>query len=178
MKGVFPHLSSHITFSMDFKKLKVPELRELLAKHGLDQTGKKEELITRLIEAGIGMEDDELCHLAPPPQEDDDDSTFTNWTNPPASEPTPTESTNKPVVEEKKEEQHKSINTTEISQLSDLERLKRRAERFGIPLSDEVKKEYRAQRFGIALADNTKENTGSPKKKRKLHSCVCIFIDR
>jgi hypothetical protein len=66
------------------KKLKVTELKELLGNHGLSQAGKKDELVARLVEAGIaapeGVED-ELSHLAPPPQDDDGFS----WDTPSAS---------------------------------------------------------------------------------------------
>jgi SAP domain-containing ribonucleoprotein len=38
------------------QKLKVTELKELLSKHDLPQTGKKDDLVKRLVEAGIAPE--------------------------------------------------------------------------------------------------------------------------
>lgn len=35
------------------QKLKVTELKELLVKHNLPQTGKKEDLVKRLLDAGV-----------------------------------------------------------------------------------------------------------------------------
>jgi SAP domain-containing ribonucleoprotein len=40
------------------QKLKVTELKELLAKHDLPQTGKKDELVKRLAENNISPEGD------------------------------------------------------------------------------------------------------------------------
>lgn len=41
------------------QKLKVTELKELLAKHGLAQTGKKDDLVKRLVENNISPDAEE-----------------------------------------------------------------------------------------------------------------------
>jgi len=48
------------------QKLKVTELKELLSKHDLPQTGKKDDLVKRLLDAGIAPqgEEEELVSLS------------------------------------------------------------------------------------------------------------------
>jgi len=41
------------------QKLKVTELKELLSKHDLPQTGKKDDLVKRLLDAGIAPQGEE-----------------------------------------------------------------------------------------------------------------------
>ena len=43
------------------QKLKVTELKELLSKHSLPQTGKKDELIKRLIENNVGVDGEDTA---------------------------------------------------------------------------------------------------------------------
>ena len=48
------------------QKLKVTELKELLSKHHLVQTGKKDDLIKRLIDNDVSVEDDPAEELVCP----------------------------------------------------------------------------------------------------------------
>jgi SAP domain-containing ribonucleoprotein len=54
---------------MEYSKLKVTELKELLSERSLPLTGKKEDLIARLVENDAA---DDLGDLAPPEEEDYD----------------------------------------------------------------------------------------------------------
>lgn len=52
--------SSHDFTDGISQKLKVTELKELLAKHGLTQSGKKDELIQRLVDNGVSAAEEPL----------------------------------------------------------------------------------------------------------------------
>lgn len=54
------------TDTMSRQKMKVPELKELLTKHELPTTGRKEELVQRLlaVEQDVGVDKEQL--LEPP----------------------------------------------------------------------------------------------------------------
>lgn len=171
---------------MDYSKLKVAELKEELGKRSLPVSGKKEELVARLLESegkSKATANADLGDLAPPEDDYDWDepvtkryssmeieltgSTAKPETKPaaaPAAAPAPatkpaaapkrpleapkpsTETTAKspPVAE--------STESTDAALAAELEKRKRRAERFGIPLADSVKAVERAQRFGTATA--------------------------
>ena len=65
---------------MDYSKLKVTELKDLLSSRNLPVSGKKEELIARLTESDSSKPaapDDDLGDLAPPDEEYDWDTPST-----------------------------------------------------------------------------------------------------
>ncbi|KAI9597744.1 hypothetical protein BDF19DRAFT_434324 [Syncephalis fuscata] len=184
------------------KKLKVNELKEMLANQGLSNAGKKEELIARLLEAGAaastGLED-ELSHLAPPPQDDDDGFSWDapnegESGNATAEKPAPVASSairaaaqpaaasvpvSKPAVTEKATPAPASVSapapapTASTSNNTgadndEIERIKKRAMRFGVPVSEETKQADRMKRFGASIAEQPagKTNTSDASKKR------------
>jgi hypothetical protein len=57
---------------MDYSKLKVTELKELLSGRSLPHSGKKEDLVARLVENDAIMAADDLGDLAPPEEEEYD----------------------------------------------------------------------------------------------------------
>ncbi|GAB5032185.1 heterogeneous nuclear ribonucleoprotein u-like protein 1 [Nannochloropsis oceanica] len=164
---------------LDIKKLKVDQLREELGKRGLDTKGKKDELQERLQNAidkemldAIDEEDE--VGVPPPPA-----PTSTSPPPPsPAPVPVlPSTSVSKLTAASAKPAAHsltrmahavpaapvvppapvapapaagegivkKGAETAE----TDEEKKRRRAERFGIPISEEEKKKARAERFGL-----------------------------
>ena len=134
---------------MDYAKLKVTELKELLSARSLPLSGKKEELVARLIENDKSSND--LTDLLPPEEEYD-------WDTPANTPKTKTEV--KAPVDTKPPTATERITTTETkttpapaettvdSIAAELEKRKRRAERFGIPVNDNVKALERVKRFG------------------------------
>ena len=65
---------------MDYFKLKVAELRDLLTTRSLPVSGRKEELVARLVEYDATTQtrvDDDLGDLAPPEEEYDWDAPAT-----------------------------------------------------------------------------------------------------
>jgi SAP domain-containing ribonucleoprotein len=161
----------------DYSKLKVPsllvasnnkvtELKDLLAQRSLPVSGKKEELVARLTEHDADSAPAaDLGDLAPP--EDDYD-----WDTPtekpaPSSKPAPV---TKPPTATKPAPAAKPIAAPEVAKPAsvtspaastvtpaeadaalaiELEKRKKRAERFGIPVSETVKAVERSQRFGV-----------------------------
>ena len=182
---------------MDYSKLKVAELKEELGKRSLPVSGKKEELVARLLESegkSKSTANADLGDLAPPEDDYDWDeptaktysameiqvtgSTTKSETKAapaPASAPAPATSGAKPAAAPKQplEAPKPSSETTAKSPpvaagteatdealAAELEKRKRRAERFGIPLADSVKALERAKRFG------TTETTLDESKKQ------------
>jgi len=165
--------------TLDVKNLKVPELRLELTNRGLDAKGNKPDLIVRLT-AAIESEKStttpttqvtsQLLSTTPaqtvtisqqpivtPSVITSSPPTSTLSTNQQAQTTTATNAQNKPGQvsenggkeiegEEEGEEQ-----TVDFSEMTDAERKKARAERFGIPLkqTDDEKKKDRASRFGL-----------------------------
>jgi SAP domain-containing ribonucleoprotein len=64
---------------MDYSKLKVSELKELLASRSLPVSGKKEDLVVRLVASDASTQSaaDDLGDLAPPEEEYDWDAPAT-----------------------------------------------------------------------------------------------------
>jgi SAP domain-containing ribonucleoprotein len=154
--------------SLDPSKLKVAELRQELQARGLDTKGNKPDLVERLTaalaagkvqvqtsapEAANGTQtqqpatttNTESTAVAPPPQQ------------PPRPQDAQTQQ-QQSQPQQTSQDQSTSPQTEDIdlSQLSEAERRKRRAERFGIPISVSVseqdKKKLRAERFGLTAA--------------------------
>jgi len=169
---------------MDYSKLKVAELKEELGKRSLPVSGKKEELVARLLEnegKSKSTANADLGDLAPPEDDYDWDEPATKTTaksetkSAPAPASAPAASAAKPAAAPKQplEAPKPSSETTAKSPpvaasteatdealAAELEKRKRRAERFGIPLADSVKALERAKRFG------TTETTLDESKKQ------------
>ena len=167
---------------MDYSKLKVAELKEELAKRSLPVSGKKEELVARLVESegkSKSTANADLGDLAPP--EDDYDWDEPDTKTYPSIEmqvtcsaaqpetkpaPAPAPASAKPATAAKQPQQAtkpssesaksppiaESAQSTDDALAAELEKRKRRAERFGIPLADSVKSLERAKRFGTTTA--------------------------
>jgi len=146
----------------------VQELKDLLAEKNLPQHGKKEDLIARLVEAdgAVGNDlatatannddDDLLGDLPPPPP--------STHSNPPA---TVESQTTAPVVTDSKFTPVTFDGLVEQSSTSsDADKIKARAERFGVPLTDEQKKSVRGARFGTAA--QTHENGAQRAQQQPL----------
>ncbi|KAI8377294.1 hypothetical protein BD560DRAFT_390693 [Blakeslea trispora] len=155
-----------------YKNLKVKELQDLLQKNGLSHSGKKEELIERLVkhdeqnqefasleeEFGDLDEFDEskvnLDELGDKPI--DDLTSLDQLSTEQPSSNTTTATTTKdeknsdfqftPVTFDKPA----TTKSKETATMSDAERALERAKRFGIQLNETAKKDIRAQRFGVA----------------------------
>ena len=180
---------------MDYSKLKVAELKEELGKRSLPVSGKKEELVARLLESegkSKSTANADLGDLAPPEDDYDWDEPATKTYSSmeiqltgsttksetkaaPAPASAPASSAAKPAAAPKQplEAPKPSSETTAKSPpvaasteatdealAAELEKRKRRAERFGIPLADSVKALERAKRFG------TTETTLDESKKQ------------
>ena len=185
---------------MDYSKLKVAELKEELGKRSLPVSGKKEELVARLLESegkSKATANADLGDLAPPEDDYDWDEPATKTyssmdidltgsaakpeTKPAAAAPaTASAPATKPATAPKRpleapkpssETTAKSPPVTESTESTDaalaaeLEKRKRRAERFGIPLAESVKAVERAARFGTptATADEQKKQARGKK---------------
>jgi len=129
-----------------FKKLKVQELKDILQKNSLPVQGKKEELITRLIENNIPpptpiQEEKPTAAIEKKPEE-----ALIKQQKPDNEAASPQE-TEVPLAPENTNEE-KTNGTSNID--PDLEKMKKRAERFGVVVSEEVKKKERALKFGAS----------------------------
>lgn len=150
---------------MNPKKMKVSELRAALESRGLSSNGLKSELIQRLEmaldEEEFGSEAQELDPLAPPKQEEENDKPSANSSpakknespvKKPAAAPSALMASKPPPAKEapkvEKTDEHASVPTaadpsTEDAKdqpLTEEEKRKARAAKFGIPLSLEDKK--------------------------------------
>ncbi|WWC91670.1 uncharacterized protein L201_006616 [Kwoniella dendrophila CBS 6074] len=118
------------------QKLKVTELKELLAKHHLVQTGKKDDLIKRLLDNNVGLDDEPAEELvdpdvtAPVPSVPQTSSTPAVSATAPAtttetSAPAPNTTENAPA--------ETSVKADELT--PEQKAMKARAERFGVPFN-------------------------------------------
>jgi SAP domain-containing ribonucleoprotein len=155
---------------MDYSKLKVTELKELLSSRSLPVSGKKEDLIARLIEHDKSSND--LTDLLPPEEDYDWDTPAKTHSAPqktapqPSAKPTPVAPAAAPPVPAPKitpEATTATVTATEDALAIELAKRKRRAERFGIPLNDNAKALERAKRFGGAGKETLKKDVGVQK---------------
>jgi SAP domain-containing ribonucleoprotein len=165
---------------MDYNKLKVTELKEMLSTRGLPTSGNKPDLVTRLSEADTKQDGPQTKavdfgdDLLPPEDEidwdagdtqkrlpDESASTLTDSAAKPteakpaapaATSPAPASktSTEAPNPSETTNEPAPSADDAAAAAALEFEKRKKRAERFGIPLNDNAKALERAQRFGVA----------------------------
>ncbi|WWD19621.1 hypothetical protein CI109_104083 [Kwoniella shandongensis] len=124
------------------QKLKVTELKELLAKHHLVQTGKKDDLVKRLLDNNVSVEDG-------PEEELVDPDASTGGTAAPPSGPAVTAAPAAPEPVSTSQEASSSDATTTALEPTptpindtltpEQQAMKARAERFGIPFNPDAK---------------------------------------
>ncbi|KAH8551864.1 hypothetical protein BGW37DRAFT_492668 [Umbelopsis sp. PMI_123] len=176
-----------------YSKLKVKELQELLQKHGLPHSGKKDELIDRLVkhddkkmddlaleeELGNLEEFDEakLEELAQDPEFKAMQAVDTEKQNTEsvAKVENTTETPKEPEVQVKPGSDFKftpikfdapaeTTSAKDTAAKSEAEKRLERAKRFGVPVKEEVKKELRAQKFSSNTSP-AEEKSPSPVAK-------------
>lgn len=144
----------------DISKMKVAELKQALKDRSLPTSGAKSELVKRLAEA-LGASVDTVESSSEPVLEDkidEDELLNEDSTKPSADSASATDATSTvpaansaASVSEKstpEEEPSTIAKPDEVAKLPESERLKMRAEKFGI-VSAEAKKQQRAERFGL-----------------------------
>jgi len=170
------NLSNMSDVSVDLSKMKVADLKKELKARGLSADGKKNELQERLAEAlaadgsvlGGPAEDgdvDEEELLGDDEEGDVDATTEQELLGQAAKRPAPTPidviSPDKKVCKlGKPAEEEKPVSDKPEEEKTAQEK---RAERFGLPVSDQSKKSARAERFGII---EKPEKAGKPNSKR------------
>ncbi|KAI9284227.1 hypothetical protein BC943DRAFT_343674 [Umbelopsis sp. AD052] len=167
-----------------YSKLKVKELQELLQKHGLPHSGKKDELIDRLVKHDEKKMDDLALEEEFGNLEEFDEAKLEELAQDPEFKAMQAVDTEKqdtaPKVEKAEAEPEVQVKpgsefkftpikfdapadstatTDAAAAKSEAEKRQERAKRFGVPVKDEVKKELRAQKFG----DNNAPETEQPK---------------
>lgn len=164
---------------MDYNKFKVAELKEMLSTRGLPTSGNKSDLVARLSEADAQKNEPQKAvdfgdDLLPPEDEIDWDAGDTKKRSPdeaantltdsaakpaeakpaapaaPAPVPAPKTSPEAPKPSEETEKPATKVGDAAVLAAIELEKRKKRAERFGIPLNENAKALERAQRFGVA----------------------------
>lgn len=144
-------------------KLKVTELKELLAKNHLVQTGKKDELIKRLLDNNVHVGDEEQeqdveTELVDPDLEDvPPPSASAEGVNAPASAPHPQAVESTPAISTPAPETDNSTLTPEQ------QAKKARAERFGIPFNPNATKSAADRKS----TEKTKSTSATPTPKRE-----------
>ncbi|XP_070566781.1 SAP domain-containing ribonucleoprotein-like isoform X2 [Ptychodera flava] len=161
-------LRSNMAELVDVKKLKVAELRKLLQEKGLDSKGNKAELVERLQEhiSANGTTEDEEDVLGPDEEEEEEEegeeekiekTNETGETSPEKPTVIKISTEIKPVTSPVAKVKPSIIST---EGLTEAEKIAKRAQRFGAPVSADAKKAARAERFGIA---NQQSKTSSIK---------------
>ncbi|WVW86133.1 hypothetical protein I302_108174 [Kwoniella bestiolae CBS 10118] len=107
------------------QKLKVTELKELLAKHHLVQTGKKDDLVKRLLDNNVGLDDEPAEELVDPDVTAPVPSVAQQSSAAPTTEVPPS---NEVATEPNSNETPKELTPEQKA-------LKARAERFGLPFN-------------------------------------------
>nr|XP_019010300.1 uncharacterized protein I206_04768 [Kwoniella pini CBS 10737]OCF49081.1 hypothetical protein I206_04768 [Kwoniella pini CBS 10737] len=144
------------------QKLKVTELKELLAKHHLVQTGKKDDLVKRLLDNNVTVDDEPAEELVDP---DATTSTVASeLTSAPIAQQTEASSSKSPAQAEP------STTTEELT--PEQKAMKARAERFGIPFNPNPppktnKPKSTLATNGKAAAAPSSTKTEAPAKKEK-----------
>jgi len=134
----------------DLKSMTVPELKKALLERKLNVVGKKQDLINRLTEfldaeaAKTTVAESEKETSAEKPAA---------AAQPPAAKPAVSE-TPEATKENAEPQKEEPVAVKPISEMTEAERLKLRAEKFGVQ-SDELKKQARAERFGVTLSSTT-----------------------
>ncbi|NWU72295.1 SARNP protein, partial [Pterocles burchelli] len=143
--------------TVELHKLKLAELKQECLARGLEAKGNKQDLINRLqayLEEHAEEEANEEDVLGEEIEEEEQKPV-----EPPAkAEEPPVKSPD--VVTEKK-----VVKIT--SEISQMERMQKRAERFNVPVSLESKKAARAARFGLATVSTKGEEVNMDKLKER-----------
>ncbi|KAK8853204.1 hypothetical protein IAR55_003906 [Kwoniella newhampshirensis] len=136
MNGIYPHY-----YVKDGQKLKVTELKELLAKHHLVQTGKKDDLVKRLLDNNVDVEDGATEELVDP-------DASTGGTAAPQSGPPVTAAPAAPELVPSSETSNLDATKSALGPTPapvndtltpEQQARKARAERFGIPFNPDAK---------------------------------------
>ncbi|CAH1790356.1 unnamed protein product [Owenia fusiformis] len=158
----------------DLSKLKVADLKKELKERGLPLSGNKTELVERLQEhignpadtAPDTVKDDAILDEGVDEEEllKGDDETVTET---PVVSDQPTEA--KPNVEpgSPSTEEHKAVKLKATAELTDAEKQKLRAQKFGLPPTDTDKKLQRAERFGLPVKSPQSASKVSSDEKLK-----------
>ncbi|XP_052800396.1 SAP domain-containing ribonucleoprotein-like isoform X1 [Mya arenaria] len=155
----------------DFSKLKVTELKKLLKEQGLPITGSKSDLVERLsgtmkVESldSDALIDDKLLETTAEGADLEDAVLDENVDlTEPAAKPKiePITASAKTDTKEEPNTEDKEATTKPIStSLTPAERLKLRAERFGV-VNEDMKKQLRSERFGSKKEGGSKAGAGS-----------------
>ncbi|XP_060593403.1 SAP domain-containing ribonucleoprotein-like isoform X3 [Ruditapes philippinarum] len=137
----------------DFGKMKVADLKKALKERGLPLTGTKSELLERL-KSAVQSEEDSIL----------DDSVDLSVPKP-APKPAVVDKEAEPVVKkitspQKTDDEAESKPKLVSTQLSAEERMKQRAERFGV-VNEDLKKQIRAERFGTSSPSSKLSTAGA-----------------
>uniref|UniRef100_UPI00358E5FBC SAP domain-containing ribonucleoprotein isoform X1 n=1 Tax=Myxine glutinosa TaxID=7769 RepID=UPI00358E5FBC len=157
---------------VDVHKLKIAELKQELVARGLETKGNKAELVRRL-QTYIEEHDNEVNEEDALAEEPDVRSDYHVISPSPLAEDKEVETAALPTkdAEEEAEVPQQSVKVT--TEMSQAERMIKRAERFNVPVTEASKKTARAQRFGMP-ATNTlggdqlgKEDMGKLQERAK-----------
>ncbi|WVR07715.1 hypothetical protein IAU60_004757 [Kwoniella sp. DSM 27419] len=117
------------------QKLKVAELKELLAKHHLVQTGKKEELVKRLVDNKVGVDEEPIEELVDVDASEPLPELPGNTVGVPAV-PAPSTDTQPAASTDGTTVTQPTIAEGPVAELTEEQKaMKARAERFGIPFN-------------------------------------------
>ncbi|PVD30761.1 hypothetical protein C0Q70_10036 [Pomacea canaliculata] len=131
----------------DISKMKVADLKKELKERGLTLSGTKAELVERLL-ASMNTDDDGVAtgdSVDASIEKPTEDFQVTSKPVKAVAEPSETP----PVTIVDSTEDDKDKKAASVRGMSEAERLKARAEKFGGSLSDAAKKQMRAERFGL-----------------------------
>ncbi|XP_063716692.1 SAP domain-containing ribonucleoprotein-like isoform X2 [Symsagittifera roscoffensis] len=131
----------------DLKTMTVPELKKLLMEYKLNVSGKKQDLITRLTEYLNAPTE----KAAPEPEKEIQSE---QPKVKPATKTTAVPQQAKDSTKENNTPKEETVAVKSISEMTEAEKLQRRAEKFGTK-NDELKKAERAERFGVVLSSSS-----------------------
>ncbi|EIW72225.1 hypothetical protein TREMEDRAFT_58386 [Tremella mesenterica DSM 1558] len=139
------------------QKLKVAELKELLAKHHLVQTGKKDDLVKRLLDNGINVDDDgtEITSEDPAPD--------TTSTAAPTDLGLPTSA---PVTDSTSALTQPPADATDLT--PEQIQMKARAERFGISFNPNPTSTPRPSKTEKSITTSTTSNAPAATKEKTI----------
>lgn len=151
------------------QKLKVTELKELLAKHHLVQTGKKDELVKRLVDNHV-QADGSVANTGAAQEEE--------LVEPPAEEPAPAAApteTTAPATEDSNTAPSTSTPTAPAELTPEQQALKARAERFGLPFDPSASASARSSapaKTTTAEKSSNGNGVAEPKEKKEKAGAI------
>ncbi|KAL7418438.1 hypothetical protein Q5752_006896 [Cryptotrichosporon argae] len=151
------------------QKLKVTELKELLGAHNLPQTGKKDELVKRLVDAGVNSDASASEAAAPTDGHTEELVELDDAADAPAAaEPAPaTESSSVPSAPAEPSEPSEAA---EPELTPDQLAMKRRAERFGVPFVPNPRPKPSASKPAAAATAPVPVTAGEAKAAEDVHA--------